>query len=250
MYTKVKTDQEIKSMRQSGQILASVFEVLEAKVTAGMTGEDVAQIAAKEVKALGGKASILGYQGFPKVICVSVNDEVVHGIPNEVEFKDGDIVSFDFCVSYKGMITDSAFSMIIGKSDDKQKADLLKFTEASLYAGIDVIKGPTHIGDISAAVQFVLDQHGYGIVRDLVGHGVGHQMHEEPNIPNYGTKGKGDLLKPGMTIAIEPMATLGEYGIKVDDDKWTIRTKDGSLSAHFEHTVLITEDGYEILTRR
>lgn len=249
MFTKVKTPREIEAMRESGRMLGHVLKVLQGQAGAGQTGREVSQIARRELKALGGKAAFLGYQGFPDVICISLNDEVVHGIPNDVEFQDGDIVSFDFGVDYKGMITDAAVSLIIGDEGTDEATALVAATKKSLDAGIQAVKDGVKVGDIAAAVQAVLDPAGYGIVRDLVGHGVGHQVHEEPNIPNYGKAGTGPALQAGMTIAIEPMATLGGYKVVVDPDGWTIRTKDGSLSAHFEHTVLITQKGAEVLTQ-
>lgn len=247
MFTKVKTSKEIKTMRESGKMLATVLDLLKQNVDIGASGKDMAQIARQELKSLGGKPAFFGYEGFPDVICISVNDEIVHGIPNEKPFNDGDIVSFDFGVDYKGMITDSAMSIIVGNPDSKNQ-QLLDCTKKSLDAGIAVLKDNVKTGDIGAAIQEVLQKGGYGIVRDLVGHGVGHYVHEDPNIPNYGKSGKGDTLRTGMTIAIEPMATLGSESVRIDDDGWTIRTKDESLSAHFEHTILITENGFEILT--
>jgi methionyl aminopeptidase len=234
-------------MRESGQMLATVLKQIKHIVESGMSGRDIAKHAARELKSMGGKASFLGYQGFPDVICISVNDEVVHGIPNSTPFKDGDILSFDFGVTYRGMITDSAFSMCLGKATKTQQR-LLKNTERSMYAGIDQLKDGVKVGDIAAAVQRVLEAADLGIVRELVGHGVGHYVHEDPNIPNYGVSGTGQVLKAGMTIAIEPMATLGDYAIRLDADGWTIRTVDSSLAAHFEHTILITDNSYDILT--
>lgn len=229
-------------------MLASILQQIHKMVEPGMSGKDVAAHAAAELKALGAKPSFLGYYDFPDVICVSTNDEIVHGIPNARPFKPGDLVSFDFGVTYNGMITDSAFSMFVATAPNAEAERLMKYTEQSLYAGIDQLKDGVRVGDIASAIQKVLEKQGFGIVRDLVGHGVGHKLHEDPNIPNYGAAAKGPTLKKGMTIAIEPMATLGDYRIKVDDDGWTIRTSDGSLAAHFEHTVLITPQSYEILT--
>lgn len=181
-------------------------------------------------------------------MCISVNNEVVHGIPGQYVIKDGDIVSMDFGVKHNGMITDAARTIIVGNAN-KAKHTLVDATLASLDAGIAVVKDGVRVGDISAAIQEVLADNGLGIVRDLVGHGVGHQLHEDPNIPNYGKSGTGPALKAGMTIAIEPMATLGAYKVFTADDGWTITTSDGSLAGHFEDTVLITDTGYEILTR-
>jgi methionyl aminopeptidase len=250
MYTRVKSASEITAMRESGKMLAAVLTVLAPKVEPGVSTKDLALIAAKELKALGGQAPFLGYNGYPDVICISVNDEVVHGIPSPKRIvNDGDIVSLDFGVQYKGMITDSAMSVIAGTAAPKHQ-ELLNYTERSMLAGIDVVKGGVRTGDIGAAIEAVLKQKRYGIVRDLVGHGVGHYVHEDPNVPNYGRAGTGASLKTGMTIAIEPMATLGTERVYMGNDGWTILTADGSWAAHFEHTVLITDDGAEILTLR
>lgn len=251
MYTQVKNPLEIDAMRTSGRMLATVLREVQRQTATGITTKDLANIAANELKGLGGKPAFLGYEGptpFPDVICISVNDEVVHGIPrNSLELRTGDLVSIDFGVMYDGMITDAARSFVVGDASDQIKK-LIKDTEASLIAGIQVLRDGVRVGDISSAIQKVLVKGGYGIVRDLVGHGVGHQLHEEPDIPNFGFAGSGPVLKAGMTIAIEPMATLGTHAVTVDDDQWTIRTADGSLAAHFENTVLITERGYEVLT--
>jgi methionyl aminopeptidase len=246
--TRVKSIQEIKDIKISGQMLAAVLELVGKNIVPGITPLDLAGLAKKEVKALGGVPTFLGMYGFPDVICISVNDEIVHGIPKAVKINEGDIVSFDFGVTYNGMITDAARSKIAGKGSSNANR-LLKGTEESLNAGIQVLKNGVRVGDISNAVEKVLNRYGFGIVRELVGHGVGHELHEEPNIPNYGPAGKGPVLKTGMTIAIEPMTTLGSHEISTDRDGWTIRTLDGSLAAHFEDTILITENGYEILTR-
>ena len=247
MFTKVKTDKEIEDMRSSGKILSQVLDVVEAMVEPGVSGVDIDRAAKKELKALGAEAPFLGYQGFPAAICVSINDVVEHGIPKPQPFEDGDIVSLDLGAQYNGMITDSGRSIVAGKAT-KEVEQLLETTKRSLMAGIDAVKDGVKVGQISAAIQKVLDSKGYGIVQDLVGHGVGHQLHEDPNIPNYGSANEGPILKKGMTIAIEPMATLGGYKLKVDPDGWTIRTVDGSLAVHFEHTILITDKGAEILT--
>lgn len=249
MFTRVKTEAEIAAMREGGQMLAQVLELLKQQIAVGMNTKQLADIAAKELKQLGGKPAFLGYEGFPEVLCVSINDEVVHGIPSKTRIiKDGDIVGLDFGVTHKGLITDGAISVIVGKSDNKRLAQLLKTTEAAMYAGIDEMKDGVKTGDIGAAVQAVLTKGQFGIIRDMVGHGVGDELHEDPNVPNYGSRGQGNILKKGMTVAIEPMATMGGETIFIAQDGWTINTYDGSLAAHFEHTVLITEDGAEILT--
>lgn len=248
MFTKIKTETEINSMRESGRMLATVLNLLSKSVQPGMSTKDLSEIAKQELRGLGGQPSFLGYFGYPDILCVSVNDEVVHGIPKADHFiSAGDIVSMDFGVTYKGMITDSAISVIAGKGSPEVKK-LLSETNRALMAGIDVLKDGVRVGDIANAVQEVLDKNKYGIVRDLVGHGVGHSLHEEPNIPNHGVKRTGVALEAGMTIAIEPMATLGSYKVTTDNDNWTVRTADGSLAAHFEHTILITNTGSEVLT--
>jgi methionyl aminopeptidase len=248
MMTKIKTPQEIEKMRKSGQILASVLNEVEASLKPGITTEAINAIAAKKLKKLGGSPAFLGYYDYPAVICISINDEVVHGIPGKKIIKNGDVVSFDFGVNYEGMITDAARTILVG-APNKAKSALIASTAASLDAGIEQVRAGARIGDISAAIQSVLDDHGYGIVRDLVGHGVGHQLHEDPNIPNYGKENSGPVIEAGMTIAIEPMATLGSYKVYTADDGWTVLTRDGSTAAHFEDTILVLEDGFEILTR-
>lgn len=236
-------------MRTSGQLNATVLTTLKEALKPGMTTKDLAEIAKREIRGTGGIPTFLGQYGFPDVICISVNDEVVHGIPSAKRVvKAGDLVSMDFGVTYDGMITDSAVTAIVSGADNPKTTKLVDSTHAALMNGISAIQGAVRVGDIAHAVEAVLKPH-YGIVRDLVGHGVGHELHEDPNIPNYGRAGTGPLLKPGMTIAIEPMATLGDFRVYVDVDGWTVRTEDRSLAAHFEHTVLITEDGHEILTK-
>lgn len=249
MYTRVKTASEIKALRHSGQILGKVLQLLEKQAEDGMTTKDLARIAADELRRLGGEPAFLGYQGFPDVLCVSVNDEVVHGIPSDERvLADGDVVSMDFGVQYEGMITDAARTVIIGRAS-KGDRRLVETTRESLNRAIKVLKAGVQVGDIGAAAQQPLEQNKFGIVRDFVGHGVGHFLHEDPNIPNYGTKGTGMVLEAGMTIAIEPMATLGEEAVYIASDQWTVKTLDQSRAAHFEDTILITDAGYEILTR-
>jgi methionyl aminopeptidase len=244
-----KTDAEIKNMREGGRMLATVLDTLRQQVMAGMTTKDLADVAAKQIKALGGQPAFLNHEGFPDVICISVNDEIVHGIPStKKEIKNGDVIGLDFGVAYRSFYTDGAITVVVGNQTNDIKR-LVESTKKALDAGIAVIKGDgTRVGNISAAVQEVLDANKLGVVRDLVGHGVGDSIHEAPNIPNYGSKGTGPKLSAGMTIAIEPMATLGDWQVNVLDDGWTVVSRDGSLTAHFEHTVLITEDSAEILT--
>jgi len=245
----IKTAQEIDAMREGGKILATIFRDLRKIVTAGISEIEINDWVKKEIKAYG---AIATYQTeevkFPGVICISTNDEIVHSIPTEYVLKDGDIVGFDLVITYQGMKTDSAFSVAIGTNVPEQTKHLLSVTERSLFAGIEAIKGPTKTGDIGAVIESVLREGKLGIIRELVGHGIGHSMHQEPEVPNYGHRGSGVLLGIGDTIAIEPMATLGSERIKMGDDKWTIKTVDGSLAAHFEHTVLVGENSAEILT--
>lgn len=252
MYTRIKTDEEIEHMRKSGAILASVHQLLITKVIPGISTKELADLSHKEIKRLGGEPAFLHYGApipFPDVICISVNDEVVHGIPRKDRIlQEGDLISLDLGVSVAGMITDAAITIGCGQTAVKHQ-EFMAHTRKSLEAGLAVLKHGCQVGDVAYAIQKVLDRHGYGIVRDLVGHGVGHEVHEDPNIPNFGKRGTGPRLVAGMTLAIEPMATLGNYGVYTDADGWTIKTNDGSWAAHFEHTVLVTETGCEILTK-
>lgn len=251
MVTKVKTAAEIADMRVSGRLLAEVLQYLKPLVVPGVTTKQLADKAAVKLTELepSAKPAFLGYQGFPDVICISVNDEVVHGIPGNRVIAEGDLVGLDYGVSYNGMITDSAITVIAGRAKQKGHIDLVARTEAALEAGIFAVIDQVRTGTIGAAVEASLARYQYGIVKDLVGHGVGHHVHEDPNIPNVGRANTGPWLEAGMTIAIEPMVTLGTDKVYVADDGWTIRTQDGSMAAHFEHTVLITKDGAEILTQ-
>jgi methionyl aminopeptidase len=214
-----------------------------------MTPKQVSALARAETLRLGAKTVFDVSEGFPDIICISNNNEVQHAIPNDIAFKNGDVVNFDYGVSVEGMVTDSGITVCIGGNPDADAARLLKGTEEALYAGIDAVHDGARVGDISAAVEKVLRSYNLGIVRELVGHGVGHSLHEEPEVPNYGRAGSGPVLKAGMTIAIEPITTLGDYRIFGAHDGWTLLTVDGSRSAQFEHTVLVTRDGYEILTQ-
>lgn len=247
---KQKTAAEIEAMREGGHILAQIFEGLKKQVKAGVSEKELDAWVDAEIKARGAIATYKTDEvKFPAAICISTNEQIVHSIPSDYILQDGDVVSFDLVITYKNMKTDSAFTMVVGGKPNGIQKHLIQATERSLYAGIDAIKGPVRVGDIGAAIEKVLSDAKLGIIRELVGHGVGHEMHESPEIPNYGRKGTGPLLTPGDTIAIEPMATLGGEKISVEDDSWTISTWDGSVAAHFEHTVLITEDGAEILTQ-
>ncbi len=237
-------------MREGGKILARIFTDIRGYVRPGISELQINDFVASKITEYGAEATYKTSEvNFPGVICISTNDEIVHGVPTEYKLRQGDIASFDLVITYKGMKTDSAFTMVVGEEPRGAIKHLLSNTERSLYAGIDAIKGSVYTGDIAAAIEGVLVKGKLGIVRELVGHGVGLKMHMPPDIPNYGRKGVGVLLKPGDTIAIEPMATLGGESIVTLDDDWTIATRDGSLAAHFEHTVLITENGAEILTQ-
>lgn len=254
MFGRVKTESEIEAMREGGRILATIFADLKKQVRAGVSERELDAWVLKEIQSYGAEATYLTPEvKFPGAICISVNEQIVHSIPTDRVLQKGDVASFDLVISYKGMKVDSAFTMIVDDLQDSETSSdikrLITYTERSLYAGIDAIQGPVRIGDISAAIEGVLNKGRLGIVRELVGHGIGHSMHMPPDIPNYGTAGKGYLLEPGDTIAIEPMATLGDEAIVTDvRDGWTIATRDGSLAAHFEHTVMITKNGVEILT--
>lgn len=250
LITGEKTTEQLAAMRECGQMLATIYQELRQQVTAGMSELDVNEFVARRIKDFGAEATYETEEvKFPGVICVSTNEQLVHSPPTAYVFEKGDVVGFDLVISYRGMKTDSAFTMMVDERPTGAKKHLLSTTEQSLYSAIKAISGSgTHVGDISAAVEVVLKKAKLGIVRELVGHGVGHQMHMSPEIPNYGTRETGAVLRAGDTIAIEPMASLGSDKIITEDDGWTISMKDGSLGAHFEHTVLITETGAEILT--
>lgn len=251
MRTKVKTRAEVEAMRTSGAMLAAVLRKVATETAPEMTTKALADIAAKELKALGGKSAFLGHEGFPDVICISINDEIVHGIPSTKRvLQGGDLVGLDFGVKYNGLLTDGAISVVVGRPAKPAIQKLLDVTRLSLEAGIAAVHDRVRVGDISAAIEETIRGYGsYGIPTELVGHGVGSYLWEEPNIPNCGRKNTGPWLEKGMTIAIEPMVTLGTDKIRLKDDGWTIATADGSWSAHFEHTVLITDEGAEILTK-
>jgi methionyl aminopeptidase len=244
----LKSKQEIEKMRRAGKIVREVLELVRSKVKPGVTTFDLEAAAEGRLKELGVKAAFKGYHGYPCVLCTSVNNEVVHGIPSRKRvLKQGDIVSVDFGVVVDGYYGDSAITVPVGEIND-DAARLLRVTEESLQAAIAVVKPGATLGDVGAAVQGVVEREGFSVVRDFVGHGIGSQMHEDPQVPNYGQKGQGMKLKPGMVIAIEPMVNAGKPDVMVLDDGWTAVAKDGSMSAHFEHTVAVTAEGARILT--
>lgn len=243
----IKSDQEIAAMRQAGRVVASILEVLKLQLRAGMKTEELDVIAARELEKRGAKPSFKGYRGFPANLCVSVNDEIVHGIPGKRVVQEGDIVSLDFGAIVKGFQGDAALTVGIGKIS-LEAARLLATTEEALQAGIAAARPGARLGDVSATIQKYAESRGYSVVREYTGHGIGRQMHEEPQIPNFGLPGQGPVLKKGMTLAIEPMVNIGGWRTRVGDDHWLVSTSDGSLSAHFEHTIAITDSEPEILT--
>ncbi len=245
---KPKTKHELQAMREGGHMLATVLELLKKSGQADMSPKDMSEIARKELYALGGEPAFKGFHGYPDIICISVNEQVQHSIPTDIPFRKGDVVNYDFGVRYRGMITDGGVTVCIGEAYTADTKKLLEGTKKALDAGIAAVRDGCRVGDISQAIEQVLRHHRLGIVRELVGHGVGHALHEDPEIPNYGLAGKGPVLKAGMTIAIEPITTLGDHRIAQLHDGWTLVTRDGSWSAQFEHTVLVTEAGAEILT--
>ena len=245
-----KTAKQLDNMRVGGKIIARLFADLRKQVAPGVSEKELDTWVENEIVKRGASVSYKTPEvNFPGAICISVNEEVVHGIPTNRVLVQGDVVKFDLVITYGGMMVDSAFSMVMGEEPTGDKKRLLSTTERALYAGIDAIKGPTYTGTIGDAIEKVLNEGGLGIVRNLAGHGIGEAMHMEPDLPNYGSKNTGKLVKPGDTICIEPMAMLGGDDIVLSDDGWTFVTKDSSPAAHFEHTVLVTGDGYEILTQ-
>jgi methionyl aminopeptidase len=234
-------------MRRAGKIVGDTINLLKAAVAPGMTTKDLDKIAYKEITRQGAKPTFMGYHGFPASICTSINEEIVHGIPSKRVLMDGDIVKVDVGATIEGFIGDAAVSMAVGEVT-QEAIVLMEDTRISLEEGIKAAQPGGRIGDIGAAVQAYGDSKGYGVVREFVGHGVGRFLHEDPQVPNYGQPGMGPLLRVGMCIAIEPMFNLGDWRTKILEDDWTVVTADGKLSAHFEHSIAITENGPEILT--
>jgi methionyl aminopeptidase len=245
----IKSERELAMMRQAGRIVAEVLGILMKQVKPGMKTKELDVIAGREVERLGGKPSFKGYRGFPANLCVSVNDEIVHGIPGERILREGDIVSLDFGASFKGFQGDAAVTVGVGEIGPRAR-ELMATTEGVLKAGIAAARSGARLGDISATIQSYAESRGYSVVREYTGHGIGRELHEEPQIPNFGQAGTGPVLKKGMTLALEPMVNAGDWRTRVGDDRWTVFTADGSLSAHFEHTIAITDGEAEILTSR
>jgi len=245
----IKSEREIAIMRQAGRIVATVLNILMKQIKEGMKTKELDIIAGREVERLGGKPSFKGYRGFPANLCVSVNNEIVHGIPGERVLRQGDIVSLDMGATFKGFQGDAAVTVGVGEISPEARK-LVATTEDVLKAGIAAARPGARLGDISATVQNYAEAKGYSVVREYTGHGIGRELHEEPQIPNFGPPGTGPVLKKGMTLALEPMVNMGDWHTRVGDDQWTVFTADGSLSAHFEHTIAITDGEAEILTSR
>lgn len=243
----IKSDHEIELLRIAGKIVYQTHQYLKPFIKEGITTEKLDKLAEDFMRSKGATPSCKGYNGFPAALCISINDEVVHGIPGKRKLKNGDIVTLDICACYKGYHGDSAWTYKVGDVSSEVSA-LMDETEEALYAGLSQVKPGNRIGDISNAVEQVANKYHLGVVRELCGHGVGHHLHEDPDIPNYGKPHTGPLIKEGMVFAVEPMLNLGSREVCMLDDGWTIVTYDEKPSAHFEHTVVVTKDGYEILT--
>lgn len=245
----IKDKREIELMKHAGLLVSKMHKFIKPYIKEGITTKELDKLCYDFIKKNDAVPSCLGYEGYPATLCTSVNDTVVHGIPGNEKLKNGDIISIDVVIGYKGYQGDAAWTYSVGEIDDEKKY-LLEHTKEALYEGIKMVKPGNRIGDISNAVELCANKYNLGIVKELCGHGIGLDMHEDPDIPNYGEKGKGPRLKEGMIICIEPMLNLGSADIYMKDDNWTIKTIDKRPSAHFEHTVLVTKDGYEILTPR
>ncbi|NMO97492.1 type I methionyl aminopeptidase [Paenibacillus lemnae] len=243
-----KSESELGLMREAGRIVAECHKLLQSHVQPGITTGELDLIADKFIRSQGALPSFKGYNGFPSSICASVNEELVHGFPGKRKLIEGDIVTFDIGAQYEGYHGDSAWTYPVGKITEEAQR-LLDVTEGSLYAGLALIKPDVRLFTISHAIQRFIEEAGMSVVREYVGHGVGAELHEDPQIPNYGIPGRGPRLKPGMVLAIEPMVNAGKRNVKTLEDNWTVVTVDGSLCAHFEHTVAVTADGMEILTK-
>lgn len=245
----IKSEEEIELLRVAGEITGSTHNYIKKFIKPGVTTKELDRLCEEYILSRGASPSFKGYDGFPGTVCASVNEEVVHGIPSDRVLKEGDIITLDIGACYKGYHGDSAWTYPVGEISEEKKY-LMEHTEKSLFKGLGVIHDGTYVGDIGYAVSKYASEHNLGVVRELVGHGVGCDVHEEPDVPNYGARHTGPVLKEGMVIAVEPMLNMGSRKIYILEDGWTIITADGKPSAHFEHTVLVTKDGYEILTRR
>jgi methionyl aminopeptidase len=243
----IKSDREVDLMAKAGKIVAEVLQILKSKVQSGITTRELDGLAEKEVTRLGGKPSFKGYRGYPANICISINEEIVHGIPDKRILMDGDLVSIDFGAIYEGFQGDAALTVGVGKLKP-EVLKLMEITEQSLHAGINAAKTGARLGDVSNAIQQYVESRDLTVIREYTGHGIGRDMHEDPQIPNFGIKGQGPILKKGMTIALEPMVCTGDWHTEVAKNNWTVSTADGGLAAHFEHTIAITDNIPRILT--
>ncbi len=244
-----KTEKEIEILREGGKLLGEILRKLSKKVIIGATGNELNKLAEDLIYKTGGEPSFKNYQGFPNTLCVSVNQTVVHGIPNNISFKEGDLVGLDIGMKYKGLYTDTAVTIPVGNIN-KEVKKLLEATKKSLEIGISKVSSNNYIGDIGKAIEEYVKPFGYGIVRDLCGHGVGRKVHEDPAVLNYNTGEKGDKMFPGLVIAIEPMIIIGGgHKITIGNDNWSVNSKDNSLTAHFEHTIAVTKSGNIVITR-
>ncbi|HEX7056226.1 MAG TPA: type I methionyl aminopeptidase [Bacilli bacterium] len=244
----IKSEAELALMREAGRITANTLKVLEKAIRPGISTLELDRIAEEYIRSQQAEPSFKGYHGFPASICASVNEQLVHGFPGERKLVEGDIITIDVGAKYQGFHSDSAWTFPVGAISDEARR-LLEVTERALYAGLALAKPNVRLYTISHAIQTVIEEAGFSVVREYVGHGVGRELHEEPQIPNYGIPGRGPRLKPGMVLAIEPMVNAGERYVETLDDNWTVVTRDKSLCAHFEHTIAITEDGFEIFTK-
>lgn len=244
----LKSLEEVQKMRRAGRIVAATRRRVLSEVRPGITTGQLDRVAERHIRSNDAVPSFKGYRGFPGSICASVNEELVHGIPGDRALREGDLLSLDFGAIWEGYHGDSAVSVFVGEPPSDEAEKLLRVTEEALEAGISQVRAGGRVSDIGHAVQQVVEGAGFGVVREYVGHGIGQSMHEDPPIPNYGSPGRGPELRPGMALAIEPMVTLGEWETRVLDDDWTVVTVDGTLCAHFEHTVALTDHGAEVLT--
>ncbi len=243
----IKTSAEVAGMRRAGLIVAGVFQVVRRYIVPGISLKEIEGICVDFIRKQGGVPTFLGYRGFPAGVCISVNDEVVHGIPDERVLMEGDIVKIDVGVTKDGFIADAARTFAVGRVDPAV-AQLIRDTEQAFYEGLKFVRAGNRVGDISAAIQHYVESRGYSVVRELQGHGVGIELHEEPSVPNFGSPGKGRVLMEGMTLAIEPMVNMGGFEVRTRANGWTVVTADGKPSAHYENTVLVTRGEPEILT--
>jgi methionyl aminopeptidase len=243
----IKSDEEIAIMREAGKVVGQTLKKLAKEVRPGLVLKELDEIVRREFEARGVVPTFLGYLNYPARVCVSINDEVVHGIPGERVLREGDIVSLDLGATVRGFVGDAAVTVGVGRISD-EAVGLIRVTEECLWKGIDAARGGAMLGEISYAIQQHAESHGYSVVREYVGHGVGRQMHEDPQVPNFGSPERGPVLRKGMVLALEPMLNVGDWRTKRHADNWTVSTIDGSLSAHFEHTIAITDGEAEVLT--